>query len=214
MSLPTVTDARIRARRGGREWQVRVPRLAVLRALVMESVGSPAVESLELEVASWRPPVAGWFGRPGISGLSVVELSAKDEGARVVLSCVTPTDPGVLLAAALRCLQSVPSGDARPQLTFLPGASAASSVLAAEVRDVVLVDEKRDRHVRRADDLIAATDGEDVVAADSSSMRLAGHSTARSCLSTSIPRFTGRWAVAASMAPPSQQVDSRVMHWW
>ncbi len=154
MSAPTVTDARIRVRRGGSAWQVRVPRLAVVRELVIASMGGDPIEAIELEVASWRPPIAGWLGRPGLGGLVESSVTADGTGARVALRAAAPVDPGVLLAAALRCLQPVATGASAPQLTFVPGLGASATALAPAVRDVVLAGEERDKHVRRADDLL------------------------------------------------------------
>lgn len=157
MSIPAVPDARIRARKGGSTWQVSVARIAVLRELVFAALDAEPITRLELTVTSWRAPKPGWLGRPALGGLSSTVVTADGTGVRIELESVLPVNPGLLSAAALRCLQPASGAEVVPgpvQMTFVPGLGTAATPLAAMVRDALLPGEKRDRHVRRADDLM------------------------------------------------------------
>ncbi len=161
-TTPVVPGARIRVRKSGTTWQVTAPRLATVRELAIASLGAPAVRLLELEVAAWKPPVAGWFGRPGIAGLTRMECEATATGARILMESATPVDPGLLLSAAVRCLQPMPSGDTSGLLTAVPGLGVKATCLAGALHDVLLPGEVRDKHVRRADDLVSPRAAADV----------------------------------------------------
>ncbi len=83
-------------------------------------------------------------------------MEARDSGVRVRLVTHQPTDCALLLAAAVRCLRPVPTGDLGPMRTFTTGLPASAASLAGELRDVLREDEHRDRHVRRSDVLLVA----------------------------------------------------------
>ena len=154
--------ARIRVRKGGRAWHVSVPRLGVLREVVVASIGGEAITRLEVRVASWRPPIAGWIGTPGVRGLTSQSVEVDGTGATVILEALEPVDPGVLCAGALRCLQPARVPSTPEMRTYVPSLDASASCLAVDVHDVLVEGDNRDRHVRRADVLVTATPNEPV----------------------------------------------------
>ena len=81
-------------------------------------------------------------------------VEPKGTGVRLRLALAAPADAALVLAAAVRCLRPVPTGDLGPLLTFAPGLPAAAASLAGQVHDVLLADETRDAHVRRCDVLV------------------------------------------------------------
>lgn len=150
--MPDVPGARVRVRRGGASWQVRVDRLDALAALVVASIGLPAVSEVEVQVRRWRPPVSGWLGAMGLPGL--ISLNVDVDGTSVMVRVeVEPLDPGRLLAGIVRVLGPMPV-DEGPELTFAPGLPAGAGALAGAVRDVLVEGEVRDPHVRRCDVLL------------------------------------------------------------
>ena len=155
VTVVQVPGARVRARRDGAAWEVKVERLQALQQLAVTSVSAGAIRSLEVTVDRWRPPIPGWLGRPGLPGLMEISIEPKGTGVRVSLVAVEPVDPALLLAAAVRCLRPVPTGGVGPLVTFAPGLSAAASCMAGHLHDVLLPDESRDAHVRRSDVLLA-----------------------------------------------------------
>lgn len=137
-----------------RALRVEVEALDALAGLAVASVGGPARSRVEVTVSRWRPPVAGWIGAPGIAGVIALEVRSDDRSATVQLSVSDPTDPGVLLAAALRCLRPHPTGEIEAMVTFAPGLPESAGPLADRLVDVLLADETRDKHVRRCDLLV------------------------------------------------------------
>jgi len=135
-------------------WQVTAGGVHAVQRLAVASVDVAALTELDLEVQSWRPPIEGWIGSPGIPGVTTFELEARGAGARLRLQLTQPTDAAVLLAAAVRCLRPVPTGAWSPELTFTPGLPADAASLAPRLRDVLRADDDRDGHLRRADVLL------------------------------------------------------------
>ncbi len=154
VTVPQVPGARVRVRRGGSAWEVKAERIHAVQELAVQSVAIADLTELDITIARWRPPIAGWIGRPGLPGIRDLSVAASGSGVRLRLSTHEPTDAALLLAAAVRCLRPVPTGDLGPMLTFAPGLPASAASLAGDVRDVLREDEKRDRHVRRSDVLL------------------------------------------------------------
>ena len=157
MSLPRVPGTKVRTRRGDSVWEIQVDRVSDLAALAVASVGVARLREIEVTVARWRPPTPGWLGEPRMAGLRGLTMEEKGSGVRVRLTSAEEegTDAAVLLAGAVRTLRPTPV-DEGPELTFAPGLPAAAGMLAGRLRDVLLPDEKRDPHVRRADVLVVA----------------------------------------------------------
>ena len=142
----------VRASRDGRAWRVRVDTLQDLRILAVASVGAAQLTDVEVSVVGCRSP-QGWMGRPGLAHVDRLDVVRKGERAEVRMSLTTPTDAARVLAAALRVLCPTGSPTDPQQLTFAPGLSEAAAALAQSIHDVATVD--RDRHVRRADMVVA-----------------------------------------------------------
>ena len=160
VTVPSIPGAKVRSRRGGVSWQVTAKGVHAVQRLCVASVDVAALTELELKVEFWRPPVAGWVGSPRLAGISEVQFAREDAGATLRLCTSTPTDAALLLAAAVRCLRPVASGDAGPELTFAAGLPGTAASLAPHVHDVLRADEKRDRHLRRSDVLVVASEGQ------------------------------------------------------
>lgn len=154
VTVPQLPGVRVRARRGGSAWEVRADRLHDVQRLAVSSVSTGSVTELDLTVDRWRPPTPGWIGRPGLPGLRELAVEPKGTGVRLRLVLMQPADTALVLAAAVRCLRPVPTGDLGPLLTFAPGLPATAASLAGQVHDVLLADETRDAHVRRCDVLL------------------------------------------------------------
>ncbi len=159
VTVPTIAGARVRSRRGGAAWQVAVPRVHVLQQLAVTSVGLAAVRELDVTVARWRPPLAGWTGRPALPGVRAFSIEAGDGGVRLSIAMLEPIDVALLLAAAVRCLRPSATGDLGPMLTFGPGLPPAAAPLAGRLHDVLVEGEQCDPHVRRCDVLVAPLSG-------------------------------------------------------
>lgn len=125
-----------------------------LAAVAVGAVGDPPVRDLAVDVAAWPHP-RGWIGQPHLRGISSVRIERRGAGARVRLTTAKPTDPSLLIAAAMRCLLPM-SRDVRPMLTFAPGVDAAAAKLATHLGDV-LDGSDGNRHLRRCDDLVLGT---------------------------------------------------------
>lgn len=151
--MPQLPGARVRPRRGGSTWEVRAQRVHDVQALAVVCVGASPISRLDLVVERWRPPVAGWLGRPRLAGIVGLTVEPKGSGCELQLTAGAATDPAVLLAAAVRILRPVPR-DVGPEVTFAPGLPAGAAALAGQLRDVLLADEARDAHVRRTDVLM------------------------------------------------------------
>ena len=154
VTVPQLPGVRVRVRRGGSAWEVRADRLPDVQRLAVCSVSAGSLTALELTVDRWRPPVAGWIGRPGLPGIHELSVEPKGTGVRLRLGLTEPADAALVLAAAVRCLRPVPIGDPGPLLTFAPGLPSAAASLAGQMHDVLLADETRDAHVRRCDVLV------------------------------------------------------------
>lgn len=154
---PQLAGARIRPRRSGQGWEVRVERLQELRSLAVMSVGAALLTDVELTIARWSAPSSGWLGHPRIPGLTLLQIEPTDAGVRLRAAVATPTDASILLAGCVRSLMPV-AVDVGPQLTFGPGLPEAAGMLAGRLHDVLVPGEDRDPHVRRADTLILPAD--------------------------------------------------------
>lgn len=154
VTVPQIPGARVRARRGGSAWEVRADRLPDVQRLAVCSVASGSITALDLTVDRWRPPAPGWIGRPGLPGIRELAVEPRGSGVRLRVVLTEPADAALVVAAAVRCLRPVPTGDLGPLLTFAPGLPTAASSLAGQVHDVLLADETRDAHVRRCDVLL------------------------------------------------------------
>jgi hypothetical protein len=152
VTVPQIPGARVRERRT--RWEVAADRVHALQQLAVAAVGTTALTELEVTLASWRPPVRGWLGSPGLPGIQTLSWEPKGSGGRLRLGMVEPVDAALLVSAAVRVLRPVPTGDTGPMLTFAPGLPPTAAALGGQVRDVLLPDEARDRHVRRADVLV------------------------------------------------------------
>lgn len=157
VTVPQLPGARVRSRRGGEAWQVSVRGLATLQRLAVISVGSAALTELDLDVTTWKPPIEGWLGSPGLAGLTVVAIEPSTGGVHVRLGSAQPIDASLLLSAAVRCLRPVATGDRAAQLTFAPALTIDAAPLGGSVRDVLLDGQTRDRHVRRCDTLVVSS---------------------------------------------------------
>jgi hypothetical protein len=155
VTVPQIPGAKVRSRRGG-SWQVTAKGVHAVQRLAAVCVDVASLTELEVRVQSWRPPIEGWVGSPRLAGISGIEFVREGAGAIVQLRTSMPTDAALLLAAAVRCLRPVASGDLGPELTFAAGLPEAASSITPFLRDVLLIDEKRDKHLRRSDVLIVA----------------------------------------------------------
>lgn len=160
MTLPDVPGTRVSVRRG--VVHVRAGRVADLASLAVVSIGGQAVSEIDVEVERWRAPRLGWFGALRLPGVASSTVEPTKTGARVRLGLVAPTDPGLVLAAVVRLLRPTAPVQTPAEPTYAPGLPASAGLLAGWVRDVLLPEEKRDRHVRRSDTLVCGREpGED-----------------------------------------------------
>lgn len=153
MTPPQLAGTRVRSRRGAAEWEIRVERLADLRALCAMSVDRAQLTGVDVTVARWHAPSDGWIGDPRLPGVASLSIEAKGSGVRVRLEVVAALDAALLLAGAVRCLAPV-ARDLGPQLTFAPGLPPMAGVLAGHLHDVFTSSDERDPHVRRCDTLL------------------------------------------------------------
>ena len=156
--------------------------MQAVRELAVTSVGSAGLTELDLVVASWRPPRRGGSAGPGLAGLTALTIEPRDSGVHLAMTAAAPVDAALLLAAAVRCLQPVPSTPAGAMLTFTAGLPTAAASLAPQIRDVLLEGEARDAHVRRCDLLVVPPPGRPRIRTappPSSSRRDAGPATDR-----------------------------------
>ncbi|MBK9738018.1 MAG: glycosyltransferase family 2 protein [Actinobacteria bacterium] len=161
MTVPQIPGVRVRSRHEGRLWQVSVRGVHGLQRLAVVSVGLASLVELEVSVAAWKPPMAGWLGTPGLMGLSALDIETDNGGIRLRLRAVGSIDAALMLSAAVRCLRPTLAGEYSAMLTFVPGLTTEAAPLGGAIRDVLADDEERDRHVRRSDVLVvgAAADG-------------------------------------------------------
>lgn len=159
MTPPQVAGTRVRVRRGGASWQVRVERLQDLRALAVMAVDTGLLTDVDVVVARWAPPADGWIGHPRLPGVTSLSVDSNGSGVRVRMTLAESRDAASVLAGCVRCLMPVPR-DVGPQLTFAPGLPAAAAVLAPALYDVLADGKPRDAHVRRADVLVIPAAGD------------------------------------------------------
>jgi hypothetical protein len=213
VTLPSLPGVRVRVRRA--TWQVRVARVADLAALAAVAVGEPGVTGLEVDVERWRPPVAGWIGRPGIAGVTAVEITPDGAAVRLRLSWAEQVDPAVALAAAVRCLR--PSAiTVGPELTATAGLPPAAGMLADRLHDVHLPGEQRDRHVRRADVLLVGAGAVDpdierasTVVIDAGTWTRDGHAV-EVCVDPAVHRPIGRRSTVEGVVATATRQGDRV----
>lgn len=122
--------------------------------LAIEAIGSSAVRELTVRIQTWPQP-RGWVGNPGLRGVTSCEIARQGAGARVHLVMAKATDPGLLIAAAMRCLVPM-ARDVAPLLTLASGLDAGAGKVAGGLVDV-LDATPGNRHLRRCDDLVVAT---------------------------------------------------------
>jgi hypothetical protein len=154
VTVPQVPGVHVRTRRGGAAWEVSADGVHGLQQLAVASVADSEIRSLTVSVARWRPPVAGWLGRPGLPGVRELAVEPKGSGVRLRVEMANAVDPALLLAGAVRLLRPVATGDVGPMLTFTAGLPLTASCLTGRLHDVLRPDESRDAHVRRSDVLI------------------------------------------------------------
>lgn len=147
-----------------------VPRQHVLQQLAVTAVGTASLSEVEITVDRWKPPMAGWIGRPALAGLTELEIVPKGAGVQLRLATAEPVDVGLLLAAAVRCLRPVAGGAPEPMLTLAPGLPREAAALAGRLRDVLRVGEVPNPHVRRCDVLLRPPSGADPVPGPSSTV--------------------------------------------
>lgn len=154
VTVPQLPGARVRVRRGGSAWEVRADRLPAVQRLAVCSVATGSITELELTIDRWRAPSPGWIGRPGLPCIRELAVEPRGSGVRLRIALTEPADAALVLAAAVRCLRPVPTGDLGPLLTIAPGLPASAAPLAGHMHDVLLAGETRDAHVRRCDVLV------------------------------------------------------------
>lgn len=157
MTLPQLPGVRARLRKGGRRLEVRAPRVHDVQQFAAMAVGAASVEEIDLTVARWRPPVAGWLGRLTAAGVTSFAVEPQGSGVVARLSVAQPADASLLLAALVRVLRPF-AHDPGPELTFAPGLPSSVAAIAGGMRDVLLPQEGRDPHVRRCDVLLVPDD--------------------------------------------------------
>ena len=143
-------------RRRGRRLDVRAHDVQALAALAIASIGEPAVDRLDVRLASWPAP-KGWVGRSGIGQLSELRVRPAERGVALRLVVREPVDPGLLLAAALRTLRPTPTGSVYPRMTFAPGLPQTAGSIAHFVRDIAGPADTTNPHLRRTELLVAPT---------------------------------------------------------
>lgn len=153
MTPPQLAGTRVRSRRGAGEWEIRVERLADLRALCAMSVDRAQLTAIDVTVSRWHAPSDGWVGDARTPGVVSLSVEVKGSGVRIRLEVSEALDAALLLAGAVRCLAPV-ARDLGPQLTFAPGLPASAGVLAGHLHDVLGSGDERDPHVRRCDTLL------------------------------------------------------------
>jgi hypothetical protein len=158
VTVPQIPGARVRSRRG--QWSVTARGVHTVQRLAVMSVGAEQVREIDVRVESWKPPMPGWLGSPCLPGMSEIEIVPDSRGVRVRIACTAPTDAALLLGAVVRCLRPVPSGEWAQELTFAAGLPMEAAPLAGDLHDVHAPDEKRDRHLRRADVLLVGAGAE------------------------------------------------------
>lgn len=131
---------------------VRGLRQAQLAALA--AIGGEPATSVSLSVADHRPP-GGWVGAPRLRGVTDLAVRRSDAGVRVDLRTARPTDPGLLISAALRCIVPV-ARDAGPLVTLSADLAASAAPLVPSLTDVVDATAPS-AHLRRTDVLLTPT---------------------------------------------------------
>ena len=150
--MPRPDPRQAQVRRKGSKLMVTAPSVGAVASLAVTSVGDLPIDALELRVQSWIRP-KGWFGQPSLPGISELSLAPDGKGARLALNFLTPVDPALALAGALRMLRPHPTGDRGPRLTIAAGVPAAAATLADLVVDVANTPSAT-THLRRCDVLV------------------------------------------------------------
>jgi len=158
VTVPQVPGVKVRSRRSDSVWEVQADRLHDLQGLAVASVGAARLTEVDVTVARWRAPSAGWLGSAHVPGIASQSVEPRGRGVRVRLSAVDEADPAVLLAGVVRLLLPWRT-DPGPELTFAPGLPREAAPLAPRLRDVLLEGEQRDAHVRRSDLLVVPEPG-------------------------------------------------------
>lgn len=136
----------------GDSWRVTAANVHALAGLVLEGIGEPPIRTLDLRLDTWRPP-KDWLGAPGIPGVIRLVVEPRGEGARLELQLREATDPGLVLAAALRTLRPGATGMG-PLITLTPGLPSAARPLAQMARDALRGVPQPNEHLRRCDTLV------------------------------------------------------------
>lgn len=140
---------RVRLRRTALRISAADPALARQQAVTL--IGGEPARTLRLDVTHCPAP-RGWVGHPGIRSVTSLHVDRHDEGATVRIATRSPIDPGLLLAAAIRCIEPQPA-DVGPLVTLVPGLSADAAAVIPSMRDVLIGDEPNP-HLRRCDTLV------------------------------------------------------------
>jgi len=138
-------------------WLIKGPDVAALSQLAVKIVGGPEITRVDVRLKSWNPP-KGWTGTSKMSGVNSLWLHRQGDGILLELVANEPTDPGLLVAAALRVLQPMVSLSYGSMFTFGPGLPMSAASLIADLNDVVLPTDKAHVHLRRADTLITSSE--------------------------------------------------------
>jgi hypothetical protein len=154
VTVPQIPGAKVRARRGGACWSVTARGVHAVQRLAVAAAAVAQVSEIDVRVESWKPPIPGWTGRPGLAGVEMLVVLPDGRGVQVHMTFTRPIDAGLALAAVVRCLRPVATGQATPGLTFTRGIPEAAAALAPAMHDVHVPDEQSDRHLRRCDVLI------------------------------------------------------------
>ena len=154
VTVPQIPGAKVRARRGGGNWTITARGVHALQRLAAVSVGAGRLAEVDVQVESWRPPTPGWLGHPRVPGIAELQIVPEGRGVHVRIAFAPEVDAAVALAAVVRCLRPVATGDRLPELTFTAGLPEEAASLTPQLRDVHVAGEKRDRHLRRSDTLL------------------------------------------------------------
>ena len=122
------------------------------RRQAVAAIGGEPVREIRLEVHRCSAP-RGWIGEPRLRGVSTLSVERSDTGALVRIVTRAAMDPGVLIGAAVRCVEAS-APEVGPLLTMTPDNDPEASLLVPGLRDV-LDDSESNPHLRRCDTLVA-----------------------------------------------------------
>lgn len=180
----------------GRTWRVRVPTVQAAQQACILAIGAEPADRIRLRVRQGRGP-SGWIGTPGIRGLSRLQVQpTRRGGSRVDLQVAQPTDPALLLAAAIRTILPAAAQGLPDQCTVLPGLPADASWWSLGLRDVLLGTDRPSPHLRRSDLVVSPVDSDPAAYPDRAD--------------TIVVRAHGHWTVQG--APREVHVDPSVHH--